>query len=859
MRVRTLRSFRLAALISLALAGAVTMRAQPALAQGEREPEVALRLAGNGAYVGMPFVLVASVTGFDDKQAPPQPPLALSGATVKPTGVSTSGSQSVSITINGRRTIREETILSYTYEITASKAGALTIPPMTFAAGGKRVRSQPARLVVERIPTSRSMQLRSQVPTRAVYVGEAIAITYEWSITENIDPTRFEVPLLGMTEAFAVSAPRVDNAEVKLPITGGASELVVGATSVRNGRGQTYKFTLLVTPLKAGAIALPPAFVLGRSAFGSFGFGESELSRADDVAHTLTVKELPLTGRPASFHGAVGSAFSFLVRASRSVVALGEPMELEVTIKSDARLDATTLGSLVGPDALPPAMFASEPGAPVGELAPDGMTKTFRVPVQVIGQASEIPAIAFSYFDPATATYKTIKSEPIALAVRGSELVGAAQVARTAEAGGGGATATPRGSVVADLTALVGVDLALSGGAEPRGGAGVMRRWFGPLLIALYAAPLLIFFAGWGLMRSRGARQASGRRATQRRELLARLDAAAILPARDAAPGLAAALRAFGQLGGAMALRPEVLQRLEVEAFAPSSAQQPLAPALLSEIRTIVEAMARAPAASTSHVATTGLALVLAAAALAPAGAWAQAQPASGRDAYQAALQAPQGAARQAAFARAEAQLAAAAAAAPSAAAYTDWGNAALGAGQLGRAVLAYRRALQLDRGYARAAQNLRWIRRHVGGDALPATTATETLFFFHSWPRETRWLASGLCFAALMLVLTPGLGRRLRAARPFAAAIASLAWVALIGSLLLERGGGDEAVVMVPTSLHAADGENAPLVLPSPLAAGSELEVLEDRGTWQKVALPQGAVGWVKAASLARVALPPG
>ncbi|MBK9071271.1 MAG: BatD family protein [Myxococcales bacterium] len=856
--MRTLTILSRVGLLALTVACLLAVSARPALAQGEPEPEVALRLAGNGAYVGMPFVLVASVTGFDDKNAPPQPPLSLPGATVKPTGVATSGAQSVSITINGRRTIRQETILSYTYEITASKAGALTIPPMTFAAGGKRARSQPARLVVERIPTSRSMQLRSQVPARTVYVGEAIAIDYEWSITENIDPTRFEVPLLGMTDTLAVSAPKVDNAEVKLPITSGANELVVGATSERAGRGQTYKFTLLVTPLKAGTIALPPAFVLGRSAFGSFGFGESELSRADDEAQTLTVKELPLTGRPASFHGAVGSAFAFGVRASRSVVALGEPMELEVTIKSDTRLDTTTLGSLVGPDALPPTMFASEPGAPVGELAPDGKTKTFRVPVQVIGPAIEIPAIAFAYFDPATASYKTIKSEPIALAVRGTELVGAAQVTRTAAAGNDGGKTAQGGSIVANLTALVGVDLALSGDAEARRPVDAWRQWFWPLLVVLYVVPVLIFFAGWWLMRSRSARQASSVRATHRRELLARLAAAVALPARDAAPGLAAALRTYAQHGGADALRPEVLQRLEVEAFAPSSAQHPLAPTLLSEIRTMIETMDRATLASGPRLAATGLAFVLGAAALAPVGAWAGAPAGDGRAAYQAALQAPQGTARQAAFARAEAQLAAAAARSPSAPAYTDWGNAALGAGQIGRAVLAYRRALHLDRSYARALRNLQWVRRHVGGEAQSATTATQTLFFFHSWSREARLLASGLWFAMLVLVLTPGVGRRLRAARPLAAAVAAVAWVALAGSLLLERGGGDEVVIVVPTSLHAADGENSPLVLPAPLAAGSEAKVLEDRGTWQKIELSQGAVGWVGAASAERIAPAP-
>ena len=78
-----------------------------------------------------------------------------------------------------------------------------------------------------------------------------------------------------------------------------------------------------------------------------------------------------------------------------------------------------------------------------------------QVTAQVTGPTTEIPAIAFSYFDPVKSTYQTIHSDPIALSVKGGSIVGAGDVVAMAP------KKTSAAPVDSEL-ALVGSDMAIS-------------------------------------------------------------------------------------------------------------------------------------------------------------------------------------------------------------------------------------------------------------------------------------------------------------------------------------------------------------------------------------------------------------
>ena len=191
---------------------------------------------------------------------------------------------------------------------------------------------------------------------------------------------------------------------------------------------------------------------------------------------------------------------------------------------------------------------------------------------------------------------------------------------------------------------------------------------------------------------------------------------------------------------------------------------------------------------------------------------------------------------------------------------YTNVGNAALQAEDLGGAVLAYRRALRLDADHPRALQNLDHVR-----SLLPAWVPRpqpagllDSLFFWHrTVPASLRELLAAGCFALAALLVASGTWWRQSGLRN-AAILPGLAWVALAGSVLLDPGGDlrEEAVVTVSEVVaRAADSSLAPSVFPQPLPGGVELRILEERSPWLRVRLANGRDAWLNQSSVTRVA----
>ena len=203
--------------------------------------------------------------------------------------------------------------------------------------------------------------------------------------------------------------------------------------------------------------------------------------------------------------------------------------------------------------------------------------------------------------------------------------------------------------------------------------------------------------------------------------------------------------------------------------------------------------------------------------------------------------------ARKAAFQRAEVALGEAVRATPDRPELlTDWGNAALGAGDVATATLAYRRALLLDGGNPRARHNLSWLRSRQADAFRPSSGgATDTLLFFHTWPRARKLIVGAAAFAIAILLLVPWSGRRRRgltglSVLPFAV------WLAMVSSVVLEDRHEDDGVVMDDVVMRAADSAGAPAALSQPLPRGTEVTVLERRDAWTRIRVANGTSGWV-------------
>jgi len=823
------------------------------VASAQQAPRAAFRLEDE-PHVDVPFHLDVVVEGLDETPAPAQPELDLAGATVTPIGVQPNVSRSIQI-INGRRIDATRVTWVMRWRIETTKAGTLRVPSLTIAQGSKQAVAAGAEIRVEVVPVAPDMKLELVLPDRPIFVGESVPVQLVWTFGRQPQSNpKFSVPLASL-DTFTITSPPVTGKRdgIELAVGGKTIAIPYQVERVQTGGGEANKLTaqFFAAPRSVppgGKLAIPPSSVAVQLAVGRanfFGEAPSRLFRATDVPRTLEVQPLPETDRPPTFAGAVGDQFAIDVRTSRSVVQLGEPVELDITVKSNQRLDALALGKLDVEGRLPKDRFTVSDEPPTGELSDDGKTKTFKVVAQVTGPATEVPAIAFAYFDPTKRAYQTIHSQPIALSVKGGSLVGAGDVVSAT------ATKRPAATAAPDDTALVNADLALSSpasvDARPLGGG---LLW--ALIALLYAVPLaLLGFRSWRL-RTAGQREEAAEVRAARRRVEELLDRAGSAPAREIAGPLVASLHDLARVLGRALDDGGLLATLETESFAPDAAGRPLSTDLRSNAAGLMRRWlqdARRVRPGKKPAAAAALVLVALAGGDARADAIAE-----GRAAYQEAMAlAGDATARKNAFARAAIALGEAARAKPDhPELLADWGNAALGAGDVATATLAYRRALALDGSNARARHNLAWLRSRQPDAVRPTASAgaTDTLLFFHAWPRSRRLLVGAAAFAIAVLLVVPWGGRRRRALTGIAV-LPLAVWIAMLASVLAEDRATDDAIVMDGIVLRAADSAGAPAALTQPLPRGAEVSIVERRDAWTRIRIANGTTGWVPAGAV--------
>jgi len=177
---------------------------------------------------------------------------------------------------------------------------------------------------------------------------------------------------------------------------------------------------------------------------------EKEITVASAPA-AFTVLALPTEGRPADFTGAVGH-FHVSSDVSDAKTVAGDPITLRLHVSGAGNFDRVTAHMLQGADhwtTYPPkATFT-----PADEVGYRG-EKTFEQPVIARDSGSEsLPALDFSWFDPATRHYETAQTSPLLVAVTPAA-TGAPSLAQNAPgaapAAGGGAPAGTLAAVSQD-------------------------------------------------------------------------------------------------------------------------------------------------------------------------------------------------------------------------------------------------------------------------------------------------------------------------------------------------------------------------------------------------------------------------
>lgn len=331
--------------------------------------------------------------------------------------------------INGQTTSSK----SFIYILVADKEGQFTIDPIEVAVGSAIHKTQPITVRVTSAarapaPAARTSPLdilgALEPDRRSRIAGDEVFMTAELDRTSAYPGqqvilsyhlyTQVSVTGLQLQENPPLTGFWVENLEVESKPT--------GTRRVINGKEyldyQVKRQALF--PNTAGKLKIPPSTfaVSVKSTSDFFGlFGEADTVYRKTKEVSLEVMPLPAENRPADFNNAVG-AFTLTGELTKSEVAAGDAVTMRVKLSGMGNLKQI-------PDLpLPPmpdlTVYSSKREDNLHPVAGNqiGGEKTWEyVIVPKIQGDHTIPALAFSFFNPETARYETIMTQPIALKV----------------------------------------------------------------------------------------------------------------------------------------------------------------------------------------------------------------------------------------------------------------------------------------------------------------------------------------------------------------------------------------------------------------------------------------------------------
>ena len=406
-----------------------------------------------------------------------------------------------------------------------------------------------------RLTDDGSAYVRLTVPKRELYVGESVPVDIEVGLRSGFVASLNGLPKLTNDDFALNSLSRQPERTEKL-INGEPFVLL------------TWRSTLAV--IKPGAFSLSaevPLTVKIRTRpkqesslddrFGDpfwqniFGATVPKDINVTSPAQELTVHELPAEGRPADFHGAIGT-FSIASDVSPVKAEVGDPLTLRMRVTGSGsfdRVDSSMLDHLDQWKTYPPksSFNTSDP------LSFSGM-KTFEQPV-IASKAGvqELPGLTFSYFDPNTRRYETARSAPLTVSI--SPALADSRTAPEAPS-----SSLPESKYAAGLR---------PDHVETTAVSSLIPLYLQPKFLAVPSIVVLAFAAGWASARRRrgvGDRESATDRIASRaaKRALAQMQGAA--RAGDAALFFESARTALqSELAAHWQLAPEEITTAEVE------------------------------------------------------------------------------------------------------------------------------------------------------------------------------------------------------------------------------------------------------------------------------------------------------
>jgi hypothetical protein len=593
-------------LLSCRLAALLLLCSSSAFAQ-----EVSLATSRGPYYVGEPVAVQIRVENLADTQSADCRVEGESSDAYSVQGptTGTSSQQSMQI-INGRVTQSSSVSYNFTFQITAHRPGEFEIGPFVVSIDGQEQVVQGPSFDFEELESDPDMAVEIIIDDEKTFVGEQVPIEISWIFTGSTDELqyvyqnlRLRSPLFSRVE-FLDKAPQsrttltfespdgsveVD-AEVRRETRQGKNAVVVTARRIMLADAPGSFEDLLVT------CRTKRVTEWGRDFFGDIRPRSTRPALAASEPFSLTIHPLPINNRPESFSGAVGNGFSIEVTANRSVVRVGDPIKLDVTLRGNGNLQSLSLPSLAGSTGFDESLFQLPAELPAGEYT--GGEKKFELSLRVMDESvNQVPAIAFSWFNPDAEKYETAYSTPIALQVKEAQLVSASDVVSASPPAAESSSRSSPSAVDSSaprMSDFLGANLAIERNTTRLVASRnlIDAGWAVP---ALYGAAVLSLLLAVAVRHRRQIDPEIAARRALYKSARSQIDAAERLPARQAAEQIAEALRKLvaGRSGPPRVQAENVIAACETLMFSPREAERAEVEQLVIRARSAVNALLR--------------------------------------------------------------------------------------------------------------------------------------------------------------------------------------------------------------------------------------------------------------------------
>ena len=316
--------------------------------------------------------------------------------------------------VNGVRSFSK----TYTYFVTPSRKGKLTIGQASIEIEGEVYKTSPKQVeVTEAVNNPNSPQARAtaiaddnlhlvaEISKSKPYLNEAVTVIYKLYFSSEISVSNVnevEMPKYSDFWSHLIPIPKLE---------------------IKRGeyKGEVYNYVTwrkaVLYPQKAGKLTLEPLTLnvsvdvpTNRRDF----FGNRVYQKTPKVItagrRSINVRPLPEAGKPANFEGAVG-AFDLTVKFNKTALKSSESFQATVKVSGRGNLKLFSLPKLSAPSSLEVYEPEHKESIKTNLLGMQGSIEdTYTIVPQYQGNYP-IPPLTFSYFDPVKESYVSLNSK----------------------------------------------------------------------------------------------------------------------------------------------------------------------------------------------------------------------------------------------------------------------------------------------------------------------------------------------------------------------------------------------------------------------------------------------------------------